>query len=280
MSHRILRLKALGLARLGLCCLLASASLLSTPSAFASGASTAVPLPQIVPASQMTRADLALIHAKHSQIEEAAAFRGYHLNVRHWTWSEVRCPLIPGYLMLRYRNQLPSGAEWLFTALVPRSKGNVLIVPVLYRSAIPYGPAAQAKNTIAVFNRVVPASMAAQSVKPSGPWLPLAACYAAMAGASPHVLTQANSNPALINAPVPSLRISAGHSKRQVIFANRRSSGGYTVWSIRITGKGRVTAARARSFSNSREQVISPSAPREIRLPPQRQPKAMPNDTK
>jgi hypothetical protein len=101
-----------------------------------------------------------------------------------------------------------------------------------------------------------------------------------MAGASPHVLTQANSNPALINAPVPSLRISAGHSKRQVIFANRRSSGGYTVWSIRITGKGRVTAARARSFSNSREQVISPSAPREIRLPPQRQPKAMPNNTK
>ncbi len=279
MPHRILRLKALRLARLGLCCLLASAWLLSSPPAFASGDSTAVPLPQIVPASQMTPADTALIHAKQRQIEQAAAFRGYHLNVSHWTWSEVRCPLIPNYLMLRYRSRLPSGAEWLFTALVPRHEGNVLIVPVLYRSATPYGPAAQAKNTIAVFNRVVPAAMAAQSAKPDGPWLPLAVCYAVIAGAAPHVLTQANSTPARIDAPVPSLRMSEGRSERQVVFADPVSSGGYTVWSIHLTGKGRVTAARAKSFSNSREQVISPSAPKEIPLS-QRQPKAMPNNTK
>ena len=264
MSHRILRLKALGLARLGLCCLLASASLLSSPFAFASGASTAVPLTQIVPASQMTRADLALIHAKHSQIEEAAAFRGYHLNVSHWIYSEVRCPLIPGYLMLRYRNQLPSGAEWLFTALVPRGRGRVLIVPVLYRSATPYGPAAQAKNTIAVFNRVVPAAMAAQSIQPDGPWLQLAVCYAAMAGASPRVLNQANFKLALLNAPVTSLRMSEGSSRRHIVFTDPGSSGGYTVWSIHLSGKGRVTAARAKSFSKSSEQGISQSVPKQV----------------
>lgn len=277
MRNRTRSLKDSSASVLWICCLLILAIVSVQPRAFASAAGAEPPLSlKVIPANRMAPADKALIHAKRGELAQAAAFRGYHLSAGHWTHVEVQCPEIPGYLLLHYRARIASGAEWLFTALVPRGSGRVQVVPVLYRSASPYGPAAAAQHTISVFNQVVPADVAAKAAQMNGSWLQLATCYAAVAGAEPRIPATNDSNPANLNAPLPTLKISEAQSTRQVVFTDRNSPSGYTVWTISLNQKGRVVAASAQTSANATEKLLNPPAPKAVPLSPQQQPTEKP----
>lgn len=221
----------------------------------------------ILQPNAMSAADAELVHAKQREIAGEAAFWGYHLNAASWDYDQVECPDMPDRVMLHYRSRSQAGAEWLFTALVPRGKGRVLIVPVLYGNATPVRPAPEAERTISVFNQAVPAEIAAQAGQPDGPWLNLAMCYAALAGAEPHVPERTDEDPGLMRAPVPTFRMSEGTVAQTIQFTDRNTPQTYRVWTLGISQKGRITAAAVKSYTNFVPQKNNPASPKEQVMP-------------
>ena len=236
------------------------------------------------PADRMPAADADLVRAKQKEILKEAAFFGYDLSSGNWGHDEILCPEIPDQLLLHYRSQSRSGAVSLFTALVPRGEGRVLIVPVLYRGAMPFHSAIGSERTIAVFNRIVPAEVAAQAMQPDGHWLALAVCYAEIAGAEPRVPQRPDIDPALVQAPLPTLQLSEQASTRDILFTDRKAADSYLVWRISVSKQGRVLAASTRSLPNytakepggkePREKIVSPGAEPKWKTVPAGQPPA------
>lgn len=190
---------------------------------------------------QMDAADAGLIQAKQRDIATEAEFYGYDLSSASYSYSQVVCPQLPDYVLLHYRSVTRNGALSLFTALVPRGAGRVQVVPVLYRNATPYGPAAGADRTMRVFNRAVPADVARAAAQPNGDWIGLAMTYAAVAGADPGLVTDARMDPALYAAPHPTAEVSAADRLQRVRFAVHDEVGRYTVWSVAFNNQGHVT---------------------------------------
>ncbi len=218
-------------------------------------------------AEQMDPADKALLRAKRQEIAREADFFGYDLGTGRWDYDQVLCPDMPDHLLLHYRSRSRNGAESLFTAVVPRGKGRVRVVPVLYHNAIPFQSAAGSPRSMTVFNTSVPEQIAGRAVQPDGPWLQLAMCYAEIVGAEPQVPNRENAEPALVRAPAPNLRISEEHHTREVTFADRNNPAQYMVWTVLMNDKGRVTAATASTFADYRVHIVNPEAPPEKPLP-------------
>ncbi len=205
--------------------------------------------------AQMDPADLAVIHAQQRAISAEAAFFGYDLASGSWTFDQAVCPALPDELMLHYRRQFRDGAESLFTAIVARGHDRVFVVPILYRNATPFRSASGAERSIAVFNRVVPASVAESAVQPDGKWLVLALCYADMVDADAHALKRVGNETGLTHAPVATLHLSEANSLREIVFTDRDAPGRYLVWNINLNDKGRVTAATHVKLSDYVAQV-------------------------
>jgi hypothetical protein len=225
------------------------------------------------PSSQIDATDRSLIHAKQREINTEATFFGYDLNAGEWDYDESSCPAIPDQLILHYRRQFSGGAQSLFTALVPRSAGRVFVVPVLYRNATPFRSATGNERSIAVFNRVVPADIAAQAIDPNGKWLALALCYADIVYGNANVLERPGADIGLARAPAPLLRLSEINNARGIVFTDRNAPGEYLVFNLTLNEKGRVIAANAQQLSDYVAQVRNGADLREKPLPEGKEPK-------
>lgn len=221
--------------------------------------------------AQMDDEERALIQAKKQEIRQEADFFGYDLNSGQWEYDQIVCPEMPDDVILHYRSRSRNGAESLFTAVVPRGSGRVYVVPVLFRNAVPFHAAAGSERSLSVFNHVVPQQVAEAAVQPGGKWLQLAMCYAAVAGAEPQVPQQTDADTALVQAPVPTLRMNENHS-REVIFSDRNHARQYMVWIIDFSAKGQVTAASARTVADYKAREAAGQMPPEKVIPPGQEP--------
>lgn len=235
----------------------------------------------------MDTADVSLIHAKQSAIAAEARFFGYDLSLPGWNFDASSCPAMPDELVLHYRRPFAGGTESLFTALVPRNAGRVYVVPILYRNATPFLNATGSPRSIAVFNRVVPADVAAAAIQPDGKWLALALCYADIVYGNANVVNRSGDVVGLARAPEAMLHISEASTARSIVFTDRNAPGQYLVWTITLDGKGRITAASALQLPDyvahvrkGADLVPKPmkagKEPRVRPLPPQQEPPVTP----
>ncbi len=225
-----------------------------------------------IPQSQLNSADAALVRAKQTAIAAEARFFAYDLSLPGWTYDASSCPAMPDELILHYRRPFPNGAESVFTALVPRDAGRVYVVPILYRNAMPFRSATGSERSIAVFNRVVPADVAAAAIQPNGKWLALALCYADIVYGNANVVHRAGAEVGLARAPEPLLHLSEGNSARSIVFTDRNAPGQYLVWTITLDPKGRITAASAQQLSDYVARVRNGVEPTEKRMPEGKEP--------
>lgn len=243
-------------------------------------------LPHIQP-SEMDSADVSLTRAKQTAIAAEARFFGYDLSLPGWNFDASACPAMPDELVLHYRRPFASGAESLFTALVPRGAGRVYVVPILYRNATPFLNATGSPRSIAVFNRVVPASVAAAAIQPDGKWLAMALCYADIVYGNANVVSRSGDVVGLARAPEAVLHISEASPARSIVFTDRNAPGQYLVWTITLDGKGRITAASALQLPDyvahvrkgadlKAKPMKAGKEPRVKPLPPQQEPPVKP----
>jgi hypothetical protein len=202
-------------------------------------------------ADAMSADDAAVVHAKQREITMEAAMFGYDLSHGRWSYDETECPVIPNALLLHYRTApAANGAKSLFTAVVPRGQGRVLVNPVLYHGATPFAAAIGQNRTMSVFNQVVPAEIAKQDLQPDGHWLTLAICFAEIAGAEPRVPEHPELETQLIRAPAPTLRVSEVKGTTEIQFTGREALTDYTVWSIGVNAQGRAVEAASATYAN------------------------------
>jgi hypothetical protein len=225
------------------------------------------------PSSKLPSGVLSLIGAKQRAIATEATFFGYDLRVPGWDFDQTVCPAIPDYLVLHYRRLFPNGTQSVFTALVPRGDGPVYVVPVLYRNATPFQSATGSDRSIAVFNRVVPAAVAAKALDPNGKWLTLGLCYADIVYGSVNAMQRAGSvDVGLAQAPLPLLRLSEAKGATGIVFTDRNAPGEFLVWSIVMDDKGRVTAASAQQLSDYVARIRNGAEPVARQIPEGKEP--------
>lgn len=206
-------------------------------------------------ADAMSADDALVVRAKQREITLEAAMFGYDLNHGRWSYDETECPAIPNALLLHYRTAAAAnGAESLFTAVVPRAQGRVLVNPVLYHGATPFEAAIGQKRTMSVFNQVVPAEIAQQDAQPEGHWLTLAICFAEIAGAEPRVPEHPELEMQLVRAPAPTIRVSEAKGTMEIQFTGREAPTSYTVWNISVNARGRAIAAESVTYANYASQ--------------------------
>jgi hypothetical protein len=201
-------------------------------------------------AEAMSANDTDVVRAKRHEISMEAAMFGYDLSRGAWSYDETECPAMPDALLLHYRTAVTNGTQSLFTAVVPRGNGRVLVNPVLYHGATPFEAAIGQKRTMSVFNQAVPAEIARQDVQPDGPWLTLAICYAEIAGSEPRVPEHPELEAPLVRAPAPTIRLSEAKGTMEIQFTGREAPTDYTVWNISVDKQGRAVEAVANTYSN------------------------------
>jgi hypothetical protein len=235
-------------------------------------------------ADAMSAGDAAVVHAKQHEITTEAAMFGYDLNHGRWGYDETECPAIPNALLLHYQTTAAAnGARSLFTAVVPRGQGRVLVNPVLYHGATPFEAAIGQKRTMSVFNQAVPAELAKQEVQPDGHWLTLAICFAEIAGAEPRVPKHPELETELIKAPAPTLRVSEARGTTEIQFTGRQAPTNYTVWNISLDKQGRAVEAASATYPNytGQPQVAQAKQPVEkvikVKEPSEPKVKVLPN---
>ena len=152
---------------------------------------------------QLEAADAALLNQRKGDVLAQAEFYGYDLRSAGWGYDQAVCSLITDYIMLRYSSKDAAGAESLFTALVPRNGGRVLLVPVLSHGATRFKPAPVDPRNYQIFSQVVPPEVAKENSAPNGKWLTLSLCYAEMTGARPQVPNHPSMDIRMIKAPPP-----------------------------------------------------------------------------
>ena len=197
---------------------------------------------------QMSEADRAALEAHRTDIMEGAEIYGYNLVTGNWTIRQTLCSPMPSTILLHYSQDFPDGAESLFTALVPRGKGRVRIVPVLHRNATPYVPAPRNPRNYALFNSLVPQSIAQKELASSRNWIELSACYAEMTGANIEIPEGGSVDAGVAGAPSATIQLDSRRETSLVTFADRESKRSFRVWSISFNQAGRVTAAGTEDY--------------------------------
>src|SRR5579884_573309 len=227
---------------------------------------------------QMDPADAAVLEKHQKKVFAAAEIYGYDPSPHSWTSEEVVCPFIPDYILMRYSSTNAAGAESIFTALIPRRKGRVRIVPVLNNGAARFKPAPLDPRNFQLFSEVVPPDLAKKNSNQDGQWLTLSACYAEMTGARSEIPKNPSADIHMITVPPPTLRITVGGKEQEASFAEPLSKTGYRLWNITYNDAGRIIAVSDDQHSYGEPVVLHPSEP-ELKLkpvPPAPQPKPMP----
>lgn len=229
-------------------------------------------------ASQMDSTDAALLRNNQKKIWQAAELYGYDADPASWTPEQVVCPFIPDYILVRYTSTNSAGTESIFTALVPRQKGRVRIVPVLNNGATRFKHAPKDPRNFQLFSEVVPADIAKKNSTQDGQWLKLSVCYAEMTGSRLEVPKNPSADIRMITAPPPTLRMTVGGKQQEVSFVEPLSKDGYRLWSITYNDAGRILAVSDDQHSYGEPVVLHPSEPqiKQQPIPPAPQPKPMP----
>jgi len=205
-----------------------------------------VPLRHLAP-DAMSSDDIATLHVRQNDLDAAARIYGYNLEEGNWGYEQTLCAPMPETILLHYLLKYPDKTESLFTALVPRGDGPIRIVPVLYRNATPYLPAAKNPRNYALFNSLVPQAIAGRDRSSSGSLLELSACYAELTG--DHTDFPLGSSTGIAVAPSAMILLDARDNTASVTFAGREGENTYKVWSIAFNKNGRVTAAGTEDHS-------------------------------
>ncbi len=198
--------------------------------------------PRHLAPSAVSPADMAAVEAHRSALAESAAIYGYDLEAGDWSWEQVLCVPMPDTILLHYSRQFPDGTESLFTALIPREAGRVHVVPVLYRNATPFVPAPKNPASFALFNQLVPLSIARQAMT-GNQILVLSACYAEMTGGIAGMRSVAAKDAASIGLPVPMIHLDPKNHLARVMLPTLEQSRTYRAWTITFNSNGRVIAA-------------------------------------
>jgi hypothetical protein len=218
-------------------------------------------------ADQINAEDRALLNARSRDIANAAAIYGYDLARPGWEWDQAICPAFPGTVMVHYLLKYPDGSESLFTALIPRERGRVRIVPSLHRNAANYLPSVKDPHQYALFNDLVPAGIARRDGSPDGNWLTLGVCYAEMVGGRPNVPNDPGLDVAMIRAPVSTFRVDAEAHTREVQFPDRDGIGVYTIWTLKMNSDGRLISADNEDYATYVARVVKLNEPAGTLMP-------------
>lgn len=207
---------------------------------------------------QMTAGDLRIVLAHRREIMETAEIYGYNLLRGNWRFRQSVCSPMPNTILLHYVEQYGDGTEMLFTALVPRNAGRVRVVPVLYRNVTPFVPAPRNPRNFAIFNRLVPQSVAARALTSSHNWIELSACYAEMTGADIEISKDDGVQAGVVGAPTARIDVAPNLKSWLVTFADRESQGMFRVWSISFNRAGRITAAATEVYPVTPPRELAP----------------------
>jgi hypothetical protein len=191
-------------------------------------------------ADRIESQDAELLKNRRSDILKEGEFYGYDVSERGWSYEQSVCPLIPDYIMLHYSSKDATGADSLFTVLVPRNGGRILIVPVLSHGATQFKPAPIDPRNYQLFSQLVPADIAKKNSGPDGKWLSLSVCYAEMTGARPLVPNHPSLDVRMIKAPQPTLRIYKSGVEHEVRFTDPISQTEFRLWDITYNEGGRI----------------------------------------
>lgn len=192
----------------------------------------------------MSASDNAVLVDRQNDLVQAARIYGYTLESGAWSYEQVLCTPMEGWIMLHYFQHYPDGTDSLFTALVPRRAGRVRIVPVLYRNTTPFTPAPRNPRNYAVFNDLVTGSRGS-----SEDWLKLSACYAELTGAPADIGLDGNQRIGIAGAPLPTVHLNPLGQSTRVTLSSRESAHAYKVWDISFNHRGQVIAAVTEDFS-------------------------------
>lgn len=211
----------------------------------------------------MSAADRAALDSRQREVVETARIYGYNLEAGNWSYEQTLCAPMPHTIMLHYFQDLPGGAESLFTALVPRATGRVRIVPVLYRSATTFLTAPKNPHNYALFNELVPSNIARREAGGGSNWLELSACYAELTGVPTNLPAVPDADIGIAGAPSATIYVDVQHQSTRVTFANREGERTYKIWTIAFNRDGRVTAADTEDRS-----VMAENQPEETTVQP------------
>ena len=213
--------------------------------------------------AHMPKSDGALLDQARGRLAGAARVFGYRMQEPGWSCDEVLTPDTPDYLMLVCRRPHASkrGAS-AFSALIARSGDAVYVVPVMYGGAAPWKTAANMKVSREIFNHVVPAKIAAESIKPTGEWMTLALTFTAIAGDDSVVLASPSSNLKWVMAPEPTIVLRNGRPMRTIVFSDVSPVDGVRLWTLQFNERGRLTAAHVKIAPDRKPEVVSTKTPK------------------
>lgn len=217
---------------------------------------------QQVSDAQMAPTDHRAVVDSWLHLEQQAQFFGYAVSNPGWSYIQILSPLTPDYVVLQFlRPHATSTGASAFTALIPRQGGKIWIVPVLYGGASPWKSASDMKYTREVFNRVIPAELAAQAIQPRGNWPQLALTFTSLAGDDVVALTVPSKDLRLSGAPVATYRVNASSPTRTLELSDVNHQGGFRIWDISFNPQGRVSRVHVTSHADTRLVAVSHQTP-------------------
>jgi hypothetical protein len=196
---------------------------------------------------QMTEKDRLLEADAESSIAERAGFADLEFNAGKWSYRQLVCPGFPNHLFLRFTRDNGVGDQSVFSVSIPRNgQGHVRIIPILRRSYSLFSPAPINQITIESFNRI----RNEEKVETTPSWVDTALCYAALAGANPVAVPDADASPpnGLPRASAPILEVPLQDSgiihlseEDEVIrLADASAKPRPVVWTMTFNKKGRL----------------------------------------
>jgi hypothetical protein len=228
----------------------------------------------------LSAADRTALTAHLGGLTQAARIYGYNVEAGSWTYEQTLCAVMPDTILLHYFQDFPDRTESIFTALVPRGTGRVRIVPLLYHNATPFLPAPQNPRNYALFNELVPQSIAGKDAAASRNWLELGACYAELTGVPTNLPSGSNLDIGIAGAPSATIYLDVPNKTTRVTFANREGERIYKIWSIAFNRDGKITSAGTEDRSviaarptpqnlpSATAEIPAPTQPEETRVRP------------
>lgn len=231
-----------------------------------------VELKQASPA-QMPASDRSIFEDARGRLARAARLFGYQMQQPGWTCNEVVTPDVPDYVMVICRRPgTGTRGAYAFSATISRSGNAVYVIPVMYGGATPWKTAANMKTSREIFNRVVPARIAAESVKASGKWLQLGMTYTALTGDDSVVLTAPSKHLRWLMAPEPTILMRDGDSRRTVIFSDTSPGNGVRIWTLTFNRQGKLIESDVKVIPDLKPHQVSAETPQAVMMKHQNSP--------
>jgi hypothetical protein len=214
--------------------------------------------PQFLPADQMPQSDQLLTSNDESSVAEHAQMNGFNLDQGKWTYEQIVCPAFPNHLFLRYIQNRGVNDITVFSASIPRNgEGRVRVIPIQRRSYSLFSPAPINAMTISAFNHIRAEEGEGQSLS----WLGNALCYAALAGAAPHISSEGESGAGKA-APAFTAILEVPERGGEVIrFVDSGATPRPMAWTMTFSPKGKlIKATHSATYSVTTHPVPRNSA--------------------